>query len=363
MDNRDDGGSFVDIPDEFEGHNKELFCVPAHYLESIASVLIPHGVIQERIKKIARDILIDVLEEDETQIDPTENICSDDSVAGTSVDLMIDKNPVLKEDSESPTAYYHGIQNLNNISLTMEEDPLAITITPDFSYNLDLHYILDDSDYPALEDTRQDDDTTLQSEGQNCDEFLDKRQASIGVKSFAKVRQKHELVHFLCILKTQTPYVEMLRKMNCPSVKGGYKFFLDLLDHVNKLNSGRSKTSIQVALDFIKVDSIDDTVNIDGVDDVKALKGANIVVVEDIVDTGKIMAKLVAKLQEFSPKKILIACLLRKRSRVQCYTPDYTGFQVPNKFLVGYALDFNEYFRDLMHICVLSRAGVEKYKN
>ena len=121
-------------------------------------------------------------------------------------------------------------------------------------------------------------------------------------------------------------------------MKAGYKFLLDLLYHV-------------------------DTVNIDGIDDVKALKDANIVVVEDIVDTGKIMAKLVAKLQEFSPKKILIACLLRKRSHVQCYSPNYTGFQVPNKFLVGYALDFNEYFRDLMHICVLSRAGVEKYRN
>ena len=170
-------------------------------------------------------------------------------------------------------------------------------------------------------------------------------------------------MHFLCILKAQTPFVKILKKLNCPSVKGGYKFFLDLLDHVNKLNSGRSKTSIQVALDFIKVDSLGDTVTIDGIDDLNVLKDSNIVIVEDIVDTGKTMTKLVAKLQEYSPKKILIACLMRKRSRVQCYTPDYTGFEVPNKFLVGYALDFNEYFRDLMHICVLSRAGLEKYKN
>ena len=244
----------------------------------------------------------------------------------------------------------------------------------DFSYNLDLHSILDDDEYPRLQVDRP---SIFSSVGnvpaspifseafstESVDVSPGPKQTTIGVKSFAKVKQKKESVHFLCILKAQTPFVKILKKLNCPSVKGGYKFFLDLLDHVNKLNSGRSKTSIQVALDFIKVDSLGDTVTIDGIDDLNVLKDSNIVIVEDIVDTGKTMTKLVAKLQEYSPKKILIACLMRKRSRVQCYTPDYTGFEVPNKFLVGYALDFNEYFRDLMHICVLSRAGLEKYKN
>merc|ERR1711915_655376 len=71
--------NFVNIPDHFPGYSKELFCIPKHYDDSISSVLIPHGVIQERIKKIARDILKDVLKENEAKEDPTENICLNDT--------------------------------------------------------------------------------------------------------------------------------------------------------------------------------------------------------------------------------------------------------------------------------------------
>jgi len=193
---------------------------------------------------------------------------------------------------------------------------------------------------------------------------LSPKPSVIGVKSFANVStlaKRKEKVHFLCILKAQTAYVEMLKRINCPSVKGGYKFFLDLLDHVNKLNSGRDRTSVQVALDFIRVEVGNSGIVIQGIEDLSVMKNSNIVIVEEIVDTGKTMAKLVAKLSEYAPKKILIACLLRKRCRVPCYNPDYIGFEVPNKFLVGYALDFNEYFRDLVHICVLSRSGMEMF--
>ena len=350
------------VPDEFPGHSKDLFCVPKHYLESIASVLIPHGVIQERIKKIARDILKDVLKENEAVIDPTENICLDDNSAILS--KQEETETILDLVNDETDSYKDIIEDARDGNQVLELDPLAIT--SDFSYNLDLHSILDDYEYPRLQLERA---SIFSSVGKVSDSpvFSDmlqgQRQTTIGVKSFAKVIQKKESVHFLCILKAQTHFVKGLERLNCPSVKGGYKFFLDLLDHVNRLNCSRSKTSIQVALDFIKVDSVDRTVRIDGIDDLNVLKDSNIVVVEDIVDTGKIMGKLVAKLQEYSPKRILIACLLRKRSRVQCYTPNYTGFEVPNKFLVGYALDFNEYFRDLMHICILSKTGLEKYKN
>ena len=57
----------------------------------------------------------------------------------------------------------------------------------------------------------------------------------------------------------------------------------------------------------------------------------------------------------------IINYLLVYFTQVQCYVPDYVGFEVPNKLLVGYALDFNEYFRDLMHICVLSEEGQQRF--
>ena len=92
--------------------------------------------------------------------------------------------------------------------------------------------------------------------------------------------------------------------------------------------------------------------------------------VEDIVDTGKTMEKLLATLKEYEPKSVKVTSLLVKRtSRSSGYRPDcwfYTlkrisrtkffsstffpldiGFEIPDKFVVGYALDFNEYFRDL----------------
>ena len=135
-----------------------------------------------------------------------------------------------------------------------------------------------------------------------------------------------------------------------------------MLDKVNSLNSNHSEGSVQVSVDFIKAECVRDTVMIEGIDNVDTITDSNVVIVEDVVDTGRMMSRLVSKLEEFSPKRILIACLLRKRCNVQCYRPHYTGFQVPNKMLVGYALDYNEYFRDLMHICEISPHGIEKYK-
>ena len=58
-----------------------------------------------------------------------------------------------------------------------------------------------------------------------------------------------------------------------------------------------------------------------------------------------------------------VACLLRKRTPLSDgYIPDHVGFEIPNKFVIGYALDYNEYFRDLMHICVISQKGIQDFK-
>ena len=59
----DGSNDIIDIPDSFNGYSTNSFCVPDHYMDSISGVLIPHGLIQERVKKIARDILKDVLDE------------------------------------------------------------------------------------------------------------------------------------------------------------------------------------------------------------------------------------------------------------------------------------------------------------
>ncbi|KAK8734666.1 hypothetical protein OTU49_005923 [Cherax quadricarinatus] len=93
-----------------------------------------------------------------------------------------------------------------------------------------------------------------------------------------------------------------------------------------------------------------------------SLSGRNVLVVEDIIDTGKTMEKLLAILKNHQPKSVRVASLLVKRkSDSTGYRPDYCGFEIPDKFVVGYALDYNEYFRDLNHICVINDSGKKKY--
>ncbi|KAK6166020.1 hypothetical protein SNE40_022810 [Patella caerulea] len=148
-------------------------------------------------------------------------------------------------------------------------------------------------------------------------------------------------------------------------LKGGYKFFTDLLDKIKALNRN-SEESVPLAVDFIRVKSYTDTTSgelqVTGIDNLDHLKGKNVLIVEDIIDTGKTMKRLLDVLQKHNPKSIKVASLLTKRRPgIGVYKPDYMGFEVPNKFVVGYALDYNEYFRDLSHICVINQSGIEKY--
>ncbi|XP_027750310.1 phosphoribosyltransferase domain-containing protein 1-like [Empidonax traillii] len=89
----------------------------------------------------------------------------------------------------------------------------------------------------------------------------------------------------------------------------------------------------------------------------------NVLIVEDIVGTGRTMKVLLKTIEKYKPKMIKVASLLVKRtSRPDGYRPDYYGFEIPDLFVVGYALDYNEHFRDLNHICVINDHGKAKYR-
>ncbi|KAF4081437.1 hypothetical protein AMELA_G00161300 [Ameiurus melas] len=150
-------------------------------------------------------------------------------------------------------------------------------------------------------------------------------------------------------------------------LKGGYTFFADLMDYIKTLNQNSDK-SMPLTVDFIRLksysnDQSTNCVKVIGGDELTDLSGKNVLVVEDIIETGKTMETLLTLLNECQPKMVKVASLLVKRTpRSSGYRPDYFGFEVPDKFLVGYALDYNEYFRDLNHICILSDQAKEKYK-
>jgi len=215
----------LNIPDDFKGHDHSLFAIPAHYQDSVDDVIIPSGLIQDRIDKVALDIFNDI-------------------IAG-----------------------------------------------------------------------------------------------------------RNEPISAVCVLK------------------GGYKFFSDVLNKLTRLNTASSNKSIQISVDFIRLKSYQDDrssgeVQIIGIENLDDLKNKNVVIFEDIIDTGRTMNKLLNTLSRYEPKSVSVATLLRKRTPLSNgYRPDYVCFEIPDRFVVGYALDYNEYFRDLDHICEISEIGKEKYKS
>lgn len=84
------------------------------------------------------------------------------------------------------------------------------------------------------------------------------------------------------------------------------------------------------------------------------IEGRHVIIVEDIMDSGNTLNHLTRLLGTRNPASIKIVCLLDKPSRRQCeITPDYCGFAVPDEFVVGYGLDFDEAYRNLPYIGVL----------
>ncbi|MEE6466930.1 hypothetical protein FKM82_007091 [Ascaphus truei] len=150
-------------------------------------------------------------------------------------------------------------------------------------------------------------------------------------------------------------------------LKGGYKFCADLVEHIKNL-SRNSERFISMRVDFIRLrsycnDKSMGEMQIIGGEDLSKLTGKNVLIVEDVIGTGRTMKALLSHLEKYNPKMVKVASLLVKRTSVNNrYRPDYTGFEIPNLFVVGYALDYNEHFRDLHHLCIINEKGKEKYK-
>jgi hypoxanthine phosphoribosyltransferase len=86
-----------------------------------------------------------------------------------------------------------------------------------------------------------------------------------------------------------------------------------------------------------------------------AIENADVLLVEDIVDTGVTITYLVNILEQRKPKSIRIASLLDKPSRrLRPVKVAYIGFEIPDEFVVGYGLDYAERYRNLRDVCVLS---------
>lgn len=89
------------------------------------------------------------------------------------------------------------------------------------------------------------------------------------------------------------------------------------------------------------------------------IKGRHVVLLDDILDTARTLSRVVEFLQGQEPSSLKVAVLLRKRGRQEApFEPDYCGFEIPDLFVIGYGLDYNDDFRQLPYIGVLDESAV-----
>jgi hypoxanthine phosphoribosyltransferase len=116
----------------------------------------------------------------------------------------------------------------------------------------------------------------------------------------------------------------------------------------------------EVSFDFIAVSSYGKETQSSGqvklTRDLDAnIEGKTVIVVEDILDTGLTLQYLLRVFEQRKPKRLRVAVLLDKQERrIAAVRADYVGFTIPNEFVVGYGLDYDERYRNLPHVGILS---------
>lgn len=130
-------------------------------------------------------------------------------------------------------------------------------------------------------------------------------------------------------------------------LKGAVYFAVDLSKKIS--NS-------EVVLDFMKVSSYGSGTESSGQVELKVdlssdIEGKNVIIVEDILDTGYTLNYLYDYLKSKNPKTLKICVLLdKKERREKDIKVDYTGFEIENKFIVGYGLDYEDKYRNLPYV-------------
>ena len=132
-------------------------------------------------------------------------------------------------------------------------------------------------------------------------------------------------------------------------LKGGVFFTTELAKRI----------TVPVSLDFMSVSSYGAETESSGVvriikDLDTSIEGDNVLVVEDIIDTGRTLAYLLENLKHRNPKSLKLCALLDKpERRVSDVAVDYKGFEIPDEFVVGYGMDYDQKYRNLPYIGVV----------
>jgi hypoxanthine phosphoribosyltransferase len=139
-------------------------------------------------------------------------------------------------------------------------------------------------------------------------------------------------------------------------LKGSVVFYSDLMRKIN----------IPCALEFMRVSSYkgaETTHQVTMLLDVerKNIENADVIIVEDIIDSGNTLAHLKHYIASKGASSVKTCTLLDKPSRRMVeLTPDYVGAEIPDEFVIGYGLDYNEKYRNLPYVGILKRSVYEK---
>ena len=138
-------------------------------------------------------------------------------------------------------------------------------------------------------------------------------------------------VHLICVLK------------------GGVFFMCELAKRI----------TVPVSMDFMSVSSYGDGTKSSGVVKIakdldETLEGKNVLIVEDIIDSGRTLSYLVENLKSRGAKSVRLCTLMSKPSRRVVEVPvDYIGYEIPDEFVVGYGLDYAQKYRNLPYVGVV----------
>lgn len=162
------------------------------------------------------------------------------------------------------------------------------------------------------------------------EEEVDQRIRELG-EEISK-RYEGKTLHMICVLK------------------GGVFFMCELAKRI----------TVPVTMDFMSVSSYGSGTKSSGIVKIvkdldQSIEGRDVLVVEDIIDSGRTLSHLMKILNERQPASLCLCTLLDKpeRREVEDVNVDYTGFKVPDEFVVGYGLDYDQLYRNLPYVGVV----------
>jgi len=167
-------------------------------------------------------------------------------------------------------------------------------------------------------------------------------------------KYQNKQITFLVILKGAIFFADILNEKLCELLKVNY-----------------NENQMDFVFDYVTISSMEGTKS-SGIVKLKSdlsvfenLKGKDVVIIEDIYDTGRSCATLLDYINKYEPKSIEVAFLFHKMNLANLkynLMPEFIGFLIPDMFVAGVGMDYNDQFRDLNHLCVINEKAIETFK-